>query len=527
MMLSLLLESALRSLSLGAITWFCLKALRVRNPQVSLTAWTIVLAGALAMPLLMQIAVLTIPARLPLPASLADLMPALPVPSAETSSPAPWTEPAVASFQTTTDPAIHWRALATTGYLAIAGALLTRALIGLAMSWSLLRTAQPIRETWTRGRDVRMCGAIAMPATFAQTILLPTDHFQWSALTRQAVLAHERAHVARADYWVLLLAAIHRAIFWFNPLSWWLLNRLAALMEAASDDAAIADLRDRGAYAQILLDISRRAGRLPHGVAMARPATVARRIDRILSEKALPTHLGWRQRSLVAAGLLPVTAVAAAAIAQGFPAEPELITDNPAIVSADEVPAVSVEPRKFNPLEMPRVRLQLSPVVSKAPVAVSAVSLALLQPVRVPTLAAAEDTKPATAQLIDITGTWSIRGSPAGRGQEAASCTFQQTGNELRGICRNIFVQGPITGSVNGRKVEWRWLYKVGVSARTLHDYKVAVYTATLRTNNRLEGGVLVYHTYDQFHPSFEHKDTLLFRFPSYFTANKQPPGSE
>ena len=74
MMLWLFADSALRSLMLGAAVWLGLRLLRVRNPEVELTAWTIVLAVALAMPLLMRVAVVTVPARLPVPAAVVDIM---------------------------------------------------------------------------------------------------------------------------------------------------------------------------------------------------------------------------------------------------------------------------------------------------------------------------------------------------------------------------------------------------------------------------------------------------------------------
>src|SRR5215470_10501441 len=65
-MLVLLLESAARSSALGGAVWLGLKFLRVRNPHDEMTAWRLILAASLAMPLLMQLlapwAAVTIPA---------------------------------------------------------------------------------------------------------------------------------------------------------------------------------------------------------------------------------------------------------------------------------------------------------------------------------------------------------------------------------------------------------------------------------------------------------------------------------
>ena len=76
-MLALLLELALRLLALGGIVWLVLKILRVRNPQVQMTAWTVVLLASLSMPALMRFMAVTIPA-VPPPAQLAKLVAAAP-----------------------------------------------------------------------------------------------------------------------------------------------------------------------------------------------------------------------------------------------------------------------------------------------------------------------------------------------------------------------------------------------------------------------------------------------------------------
>ena len=47
------------------------------------------------------------------------------------------------------------------------------------------------------------------------------------------MLAHEGAHVANRDFYVLLLASLNRAVFWFSPFSWWQLTRLAELTPVA------------------------------------------------------------------------------------------------------------------------------------------------------------------------------------------------------------------------------------------------------------------------------------------------------
>jgi BlaR1 peptidase M56/Domain of unknown function (DUF3471) len=335
-MLALLIESALRLLLLGGAVWLGLKLFRVRNPHVQMTVWSVVLIASLAMPLLMRWVTVPLPAS-PAPPQLAKIVwasPALPLslPFVATASsparqaPMELTAPALAPpalplpaaaaprFDASSG-ALDWRLAATAVYLAVAALLLLRLLVGLVLTWRLARSARPIAEAWAAGLNVRVSDAVGVPVTFGSTILLPPECAQWDGAKRRAVLSHEGSHVAHGDFYVLILAALNRAVFWFSPLAWWQLTRLAELAEAISDDAAIAALEDRPSYAGILLDVARKAPHAPSALAMARPQTVRRRVERILGATTVPASVGWRARALIALALLPVVALAAATFA--------------------------------------------------------------------------------------------------------------------------------------------------------------------------------------------------------------------
>ena len=337
-MLALLLESALRSLLLGGAVWLGLKLLRVKNPHAHMTAWTLVLVASMAMPALMRLVTVTIPDAPPAP--LAQIIwpaPAVAPPAVEQAPKAPGAvvsapgyaeDDALSSLRETID-VVHrrdldWSAMATGIYALVAGMLLVRLIIGVALTWRLTRAARPVRACWAAGNDVRVSEVVGVPVTFGSTILLPSEYVAWSTAKRRAVLTHERAHVAHADFYVLLLAALNRAVFWFNPFAWWQFVRLAELAEIISDDAALEALEDRPRYAGILLDVARRRHRAPAALAMARPATVGRRVERILAAREAPARANWRQRLLVAGALLPLVAASALTIAHGTPvAQPE------------------------------------------------------------------------------------------------------------------------------------------------------------------------------------------------------------
>ena len=93
---------------------------------------------------------------------------------------------------------------------------------------------------------------ISVPVTMGalrSTILLPAAWREWDEAKLNAVVAHEVSHVARHDAFTQRLSLLHRAIFWFSPLAWWLDRHLANLAEQASDEAALSWGADRKHYA--------------------------------------------------------------------------------------------------------------------------------------------------------------------------------------------------------------------------------------------------------------------------------------
>jgi beta-lactamase regulating signal transducer with metallopeptidase domain len=334
--LDLLLESALRSLALGVAVWFGLALLRVRNPRAQMTAWTVVLVASLAMPVLMHRLTVTIPAAAPplrvveslssrlagqrsepaeIPAVLASA-PVAPPPATERSAmpdPSHPVMPDPADRRGSGWPGFNWRVIAAAVYLVVAAFMLLRLLTGLLLSARMARNARPIHEGWAAGVDARTSDDVAMPVTYGSAILLPAEYADWSEAKQLAVLSHERAHVAHGDFYVLLLAAFNRAVFWFNPLAWWQLVRMAELAEIISDDAALEMLNDPPSYAGMLLDLAGGLEEPPVATPMARACTLRKRVERILSGTAVPARMGWRKRALVAIVLAPVVMFAAGA----------------------------------------------------------------------------------------------------------------------------------------------------------------------------------------------------------------------
>jgi hypothetical protein len=95
----------------------------------------------------------------------------------------------------------------------------------------------------------------------------------------QAVLAHEQAHIARADWLSHLTLDLLCALFWFQPLAWWLRHRLHLLAECAVDGVVVASGHRPSLYATLLLQLGH-AG--PSVTAMSASA-VGLRVRRVLT----------------------------------------------------------------------------------------------------------------------------------------------------------------------------------------------------------------------------------------------------
>lgn len=88
------------------------------------------------------------------------------------------------------------------------------------------------------------------------TILLPAKSEQWQVGVLQRVLAHELAHIKRADWPVKMSVHILCCLFWFIPPVWWLAKKHEWFAELACDDMVVNALHCRAEYANDLLNFA-------------------------------------------------------------------------------------------------------------------------------------------------------------------------------------------------------------------------------------------------------------------------------
>ncbi|MGB9069863.1 MAG: M56 family metallopeptidase, partial [Candidatus Acidiferrales bacterium] len=363
-----LADAAARSVVLGCVVAATLAAFRAKNVRVKLLAWKGLLLAALAMPALVLVSpavrvLVPVPSfadhRIPVsagPATQPDadvtapvtrLLPDESAAVAQQPRAYPWAEgsrPLPRTIEGAAPPApvrreIPWTLIAFSVYAAVALALLARILVGIAFGNRLVRTATPVDEpralehlssavraaglrSLPRLAESEMLSVPIMVGVHRPTILLPADGRLWEEDELAAVLLHEVSHVARRDALSQRLALIHRAIFWFSPLAWWLERHLADLSEQASDEAALAGGVDRTRYAEALLGFFADLEALParvwwQGVSMAKAGQAEKRVDRILAWRgAMANHISSRGKTLLVVALaivaVPVIALTAA-----------------------------------------------------------------------------------------------------------------------------------------------------------------------------------------------------------------------
>jgi beta-lactamase regulating signal transducer with metallopeptidase domain len=105
--------------------------------------------------------------------------------------------------------------------------------------------------------DLRLSSRITNPLTAGVVrpwILLPiTALTSLSPEQIEVVLAHELAHIRRADYAWNLLQTIVETLFFFHPAVWWVSHRVREERELCCDDVAVAACSDPTVYASALL----------------------------------------------------------------------------------------------------------------------------------------------------------------------------------------------------------------------------------------------------------------------------------
>jgi beta-lactamase regulating signal transducer with metallopeptidase domain len=166
---------------------------------------------------------------------------------------------------------------------ALASAAFGSYLIGASLL--LRRRAARWQRMNVLGNDV-LVSEVTGPAllgVLAPRIVVPRWLLQEAPAAQQLMLEHERQHMAARDPLLMVAGLFIIAAVPWNPLLWWQWRRMRHAMELDCDARVLRTGTEAETYAEVLLEVTRRAIRTPPGaLAMSEPVTaLEQRIDRL------------------------------------------------------------------------------------------------------------------------------------------------------------------------------------------------------------------------------------------------------
>jgi beta-lactamase regulating signal transducer with metallopeptidase domain len=156
---------------------------------------------------------------------------------------------------------------------------------------------------------LRITDAVGSPVTVGairSLVLLPLSAFSSLGPDElEAVIAHELAHVRRADFLWNLVQTLAETLFFFHPAVWWVSNRIRQERELCCDDLVLQICPNPVVYATALFHLEEQRSRRLH-LAMALDGhqphqTLRMRIARILGEPSAFSIRTERPLSLITA----------------------------------------------------------------------------------------------------------------------------------------------------------------------------------------------------------------------------------
>jgi TonB family protein len=137
-----------------------------------------------------------------------------------------------------------------------AGAVWMRQLRQRSRAAALTPDLDAIKAVVAPQADLRVSSEIAQPAGFGLSrpvVLLPERFFSMDPEAQRTVVCHELLHVARCDWPWLVAEEVVRALFWFHPAVWWLVERIQESREQLVDRLVIERVPSKRAYMVALL----------------------------------------------------------------------------------------------------------------------------------------------------------------------------------------------------------------------------------------------------------------------------------
>jgi TonB family protein len=268
--------------------------LRLWSPRVRLAFWRAVLMICLLLPLLQPWQTRpAAPSATPAPAAAAygvDVVGVADAPAASTAGAvgprAPWTWPRVA------------------GVAIVTGVLLRLCWLGLGLI-TVTRLRRAAMRLWPRPASVDRAATLAetdaeflvsptavRPVTCGllwPVVMVPRTFESFPECEQTAIACHELIHVSRADWARNVVDELLRAVLWFHPAIWWLIDQIQLAREQVVDREAVTRLGARQSYLEALLRLARPAPRhvLTPAPLFLKRAHLRQRVSLLVKEAAM------------------------------------------------------------------------------------------------------------------------------------------------------------------------------------------------------------------------------------------------
>jgi len=221
--------------------------------------------------------------------------------------------------------------------------------------------------------QVLLTEAVVSPCTwgkFKPVILLPinADTGDMHDNTLKMALLHEMLHIKRQDWWWMVWGKAMTAVFWFNPMMWWIQRNMMTSFEAACDEAVLAHQVNPSSYAQSLLHFHQQQhSHLNMATAMARQSPMFQRLNQILNpHNRSQTMNPKKQKLMLFSAFVGMSLIALSQITH---AENEQIptAKMPTSPAANTPAAIPEAPDPVVAAEIPSTPAQPSPTVVPPP----------------------------------------------------------------------------------------------------------------------------------------------------------------
>ncbi|MGJ8662958.1 MAG: M56 family metallopeptidase [Marinicella sp.] len=212
---------------------------------------------------------------------------------------------------------------------------------------------------------------VRKPVILLPDLVLPSEENLSTEL--KVILLHEMAHIKRGDWVWLMLAKITTALFWFNPLLWFIKHNLVTSFEQACDELVLEQSIKPSLYVETLLQFHNQKQKQFFGVAtgMAQHSAMFVRLEHILNPKKRSQPMHKNQQSFIF--LTAITGFVLIAVSQFTMAHqaehvPQVKPTNSQIHESHETHAAAHPARPSMPV-MPEINQEL-PTAPVAPTAI-------------------------------------------------------------------------------------------------------------------------------------------------------------